>query len=126
MSIIFFRKLLSSLRKSRAKGYLFAPLQMIFGVKVDLRRKFRLVIWEHFVNSSGHEVYASTMKSVSDRILMKIVASNKLEVMTGDIVNAYLNANIQENIYTCTGVEFEFVGIMAEGNLLEVIKDIYI
>ena len=38
--------------------------------------------------------------------------------MTGDIVNAYLNANTQENIYTRAGVKFELVGIMAEGGFI--------
>ena len=41
------------------------PLQMIFDVKVDLRRKFRLVIGGHVVDSYKQEVYESTMKSVS-------------------------------------------------------------
>ena len=50
MSMIVFRKFLSSLRKAREKGYQFAPLQMIFDVKVDLRRKTRLVIGGHVVN----------------------------------------------------------------------------
>ena len=67
----------------------------------------------------------STMKSVSYRILMTIESANNLEVMMGDIGNAYLNTNTQENIYTRAGVNFELAGIMAEGNLLEVIKAMY-
>ena len=50
--------------------------QIIFDVKLDLRRKSRLVIGGHVVDSSGQEVYASTMKSVSSRILMIIAAMN--------------------------------------------------
>ena len=69
---------------------------MIFDVKVDLSRKDRLVIGGNVVDSSGHEVYASTIKSVSARIMMTIVAANNLDVVTGDIGNAYLNANTQE------------------------------
>ena len=56
---------------------------------------------------------------------MTIAASNNLDVMTGDIGNAYLNVNTQENIYTREGTEFELVGIMAEGDFLEVIKALY-
>ena len=85
----------------------------------------RLVIGGHVVDSSRHEVYASTMNSVSASILMTIAAAYNLYVMTGDIGNAYLNANTQENIYTHAGTEFELVGIMAEGNFQEVIKAIY-
>ena len=106
MSIRVFKKLPSSLQKAREKGYQFAPLRMIFDGIVELRIKARLVIGEHVVNSSGNKVYASTMKLVSSRILMTIDAANGLEVMTGYIGNAYLNANTEENICTHTGAEF--------------------
>ena len=56
---------------------------------------------------------------------MTIPNTNNLDVMTGNIVNAYLNANTQENIYTRAGTEYEDMGVMAEGNLLEVIKVLY-
>ena len=93
MSMKLFRKLPLSLRNARAKGFQFAPLRMIFDVMVDLRRKSRLVIGGHVFNSSGHEVYESTMNSCSARIMMTIAAANNLDVMTGNIGNAYLNAN---------------------------------
>ena len=118
-------KLLSSLRKVRAKGFQFAPLRIIFDVRVDLRRNSRLVIRGHVVDSSGHKVYTSTIKYVSASILMTTAAANNLYVMTGYIGNAYLNANAKENIYTCAGTEFEVVGIMAEGTFPEVIKALY-
>ena len=63
---------------------------MFFDVRVDLRRKARLVIGGHVINSSRHDVYVSTMKYFSDRILMTIAVANNLDLMTGDIVNAYL------------------------------------
>ena len=56
---------------------------------------------------------------------MKITAANNLDVMTGDIGNAYLNTNTKEKMYTCAGPEFEVVGIMYEKNLLEVVKALY-
>ena len=94
----FSEKLPLSLRKSRAKVYQFAPLWMVFDVEVDLRRKSRLVIGGEVINSSGHEVYERTTKSVSAKILMTIATTNNLNVMTGDIHNTYLNANTEENI----------------------------
>ena len=121
-----FSKIPSSLRKTRAKGFQFAPLRMIFDVKLNLIRKARIVIGGNIFDSYGHEVYASTMKSVSASILMTISAANNLDVVTGDIGNAYLNSNTQEKIYTCAGAKFEFVGIMDEGNFLEVIEKIYV
>ena len=55
MSMKLFKKILSSLRKAREKGFQFAPLRIIFDIKVDLRRKSRLVIGGHVVDSSGQE-----------------------------------------------------------------------
>ena len=100
MSIHVFKKFPSSLRKARGKGFQFAPLRMIFDVKVDLRRKARLVIGGHVVDSTGHKVYASKTKSVSARVLMAIAATNDLDIMLGDIGNAYLHADIEEKFYT--------------------------
>ena len=113
MLMIVFKKLLSSLPNARAKGYHFATLRMIFGVKLYLKRKSRLFNWIHVVDSYGHEVYASTMKSVSARVLMEIEAVNNLDVMMGDIVNVYRNANTEENIYSRAGAKFDMVFIMA-------------
>ena len=87
-----FKKLPSSLHKARARGFQFAPVWIMFYIKVDLRIKYRLVIGGQVVYLYRQEVYASTTKSVLSRILMKIAAANKLEVMMGDIGNAYLNA----------------------------------
>ena len=120
-----FKKFPLSLHKARAKGFKFALLRMIFDIKVDLRRKSRLVIGGHVVNSTGHEVYASTMKSVSARILMTIAADNDLEVMTGDIGNAYLHAETEDKVYTRAGPDFEAVGLMSERTLVEVVKALY-
>ena len=78
MPMSVFRKIPLSLRKSRVEEYQFAPLRIIFDIKLDLRRKSRFVIGIHVVDSSGHKVYKSTMESVSSIILMTIAAANKL------------------------------------------------
>ena len=80
--------------------YQFAPLRMIFEVKQDLRRKARLVIGGHVVDPMGQEVFASVMKQSSTRILLIIAQANGLDVLTGDIGNAYLYAKTREKIYT--------------------------
>ena len=125
MNMDVFKKFPLSLHKARAKGFKFALLRMIFDIKVDLRRNARLVIGGHVVNSTGHKVYASTMKSVSSRILMTIAAANYLEIMTGDIGNAYLHTETEEKVYTRAGPEFEAVGLMSERTLLELVKALY-
>ena len=56
---------------------------------------------------------------------MTIAATNDLEVMTGNIGNAYLHAETEEKVYTCIGPKFEALGLMDEGTLLEVVKALY-
>ena len=50
VSISLFKKPPSPLRKARAKGYQFAPFRILFDVKLDLKRKSRLVIGGHVVD----------------------------------------------------------------------------
>ena len=65
MLMSVFNKIMLSLCKARAKGCQFTSLWIIFGVKVDLRRKSIFFIGGHVVDSYGHKVCASTMKLVS-------------------------------------------------------------
>ncbi|MGH7955002.1 MAG: reverse transcriptase domain-containing protein, partial [Gloeomargaritales cyanobacterium] len=102
-------------------NYQFAPLQMIFTVKSDLRRKARLVVGGHVVDSGDLPTYASTVKGMSVRLLFLIAAINKLDVLSADIGNAFVNAYTSEKIYTRAGPEFgEHVG-----KLVEIIKALY-
>ena len=71
---------------------------MIFTVKPDLRRKARLVIGGHVIDSEGHSTYASTVKLQSVRLLNLIAKANGLKCLSGDIGNAYLNAKTDELI----------------------------
>ena len=98
---------------------------MIFNVKVKVNRKSILVIRGYVVDSSRHEEYAITTKSVSTRILMTIAAENNLNIMTGDIRKVYLNAYTKEKIYTREESNFELLGVMAKGTLLEVAEALY-
>ena len=49
---------------------------------------------------------------------MTIAAANDLDIMVGDIGNAYLHADTEEIVFTRAGAEFEAVGLMPEGTLL--------
>ena len=97
------------------KEYQFAPLHMVFDVKTDLRRKARLVIGGHVVDSSEHSGYSSVVKMTSIRLLNIIAKAHGLECLAGDVGNAYLNASTREKIYTRCGLEFgpEMVGRIA-------------
>ena len=89
------------------KDFQFAPLQMIFDVKQeDLRRKARLVAGGHVVESSMWESYASVVQQRTIRILETIALNEGLSFVTGDIGNAFVQADTNEKTYTIAGKEF--------------------
>ncbi len=80
---------------------------MIFDIKhQDLRRKARLVIGGHVIDSSNHITFSSTIQGISVRILMTIAVQNALSFMTADIGNVFCTAPCGENIWTRAGEEF--------------------
>jgi Reverse transcriptase (RNA-dependent DNA polymerase) len=104
----------------------FAPLRMIFTVKSDLRRKARLVIGGHVVNAQEHELYASTMKGISARLLMLVASANKLDVLCGDIQAAYLYASNNLKTYVRLGKEFNVMDdTIDEGTFATVEQALY-
>ncbi len=103
-------------------GYQEAPLRMIFAVKSDLRRKARLVAGGHKVDASGLASYSSVVRMESTRILNVIAKAQNLQVLAGDIGNAYLNANTKEKVYVRCGPEF---GPGLEGRIAIIQKSLY-
>ena len=82
-------------------------LHMIFDVKADtLRRKARLVAGGHLLDALGVDVYSSTVKSISVKLLHVIAHSAKLEALCGDISNAFVTAYTKEKVYCIAGPEF--------------------
>ena len=123
-----FEYLEANARQLKGKGFKFCPLRMIFDVKQDGRRKARLVIGGHVLDSEDYNTYASVMKAVSQRLLMLIAANNKYDVLTGDIKNAYLYANCDIKVYTRVGPEFELADkntpLKAE-SLAQIVRALY-
>jgi hypothetical protein len=92
---------------SKSEGWQFAPMHMIFDIKQqDLRHKARLVCGGHVIDSSGHVTYSSTIKDISVRLLMIIATQNNLDMMVGDIGNAFPTAPCAEKIWGKAGPEF--------------------
>jgi hypothetical protein len=71
---------------------------MIFTVKADLRRKARLVAGGHMINADGHSSYSSVVRMDSIRLLNVIAKAQGLDVLAGDVGNAYLNADTKEQV----------------------------
>lgn len=86
--------------------YQYAPLQIIFEVKNDLRRKMRLVILGNKVDPRGLSTRATVVKGISVRLLSLIAHRDGLTELCGDIGNAFIQAETQEKIYTRCGTEF--------------------
>ena len=81
-------------------------LRMIFDVKHDLRRKARLVAGGHLIELREQQVYSSTVKPISVKILHVIAHKQGLEQLCGDVGNAYVNAYTNERVYATAGPEF--------------------
>ena len=104
------------------KGYQYAPLTLIFDVKQeDLRRKARLVAGEHIVDSTMYESYSSVVQTRTIRILETIAMNEGLKIVTGDISNAFVQADTDERIYSVAGPEFGD----KEGSIVLVKKALY-
>ena len=104
------------------QGYQFAPLTLIFDVKQeDLRRKARLVAGGHVVDSSMYESYASVVQTRTIRILETIAMNENLKFVTGDISNAFVQADTKEKIYSIAGPEFGD----KEGSIVLINKALY-
>ena len=89
------------------EGWQRTRLHMIFDVKADtLRHKARLVAGGHLVDALDHEVYSSTVKGISVKLLHVIAHSQKLEALCGDIGNAFVTAYTEEKVYCIAGPEF--------------------
>ena len=102
--------------------YQWTSLTVIFDVKQDLRRKARLVAGGHLVDSLDNNVYSSTVKGISVRVLHVIAHKMKLKLLCGDVGNAYVNAYTKELVYSKCGKEF---GPDLEGKTVVIRKALY-
>ena len=69
---------------------------MIFDVKTDLSRKARLVAGGHLTDPQKDSVHSSTVSRDSVFITFTINALNGLEVLAGNVQNAFFNAPMKQ------------------------------
>ena len=96
-------------------------LHIIFDVKTDLRRKARLVAGGHLVELFDTEVYSSTVRGISVKLLHVIAHQNKLKALCGDVGNAFVTAYTKEKVYCKAGPEFG----ENEGKIVVIKKALY-
>ena len=94
---------------------------MNFEVKIDLRRKARYVAGGHLTDPPTSMTYSTVVSRESVRIAFLIAALNGLEVLAGDIQNAYLNAPTSEKNYFYAGPEWG----VDEGRLVLIVRALY-
>jgi hypothetical protein len=87
-------------------GYQKIPYHFVFDVKMDFTRKARLVAGGHVTDVPSVMTYSSVVSRDSVQIMFMIAALNDLDIMAGDIGNAYLNAETTEKVYMIAGSEF--------------------
>jgi hypothetical protein len=105
------------------KEYQRTTLTLIFGVKQDLRHKARLVAGGHLVDALDHDIYSSTVKGVSVKLLHVIAHKTGMCQLCRDVGNAYVNAFTNEKVYaTVAGKEF---GPALEGCVIIIVKALY-
>ena len=89
-------------------GYQEITTHFIFDIKLgeNFRRKARLVADGHKTKTPKSVTYSSVVARDSVRICLLLVALNELDIMSGDIENAYLTAPCREKCWTRGGTEF--------------------
>jgi hypothetical protein len=78
---------------------------MIFNVKMDFRRKARLVAGKHVTNAPELITYASVVSKESVRIAFTLATILGLDIMMTDITNAYIYAPCAEKVAAWAGME---------------------
>jgi hypothetical protein len=78
---------------------------MLLLMKMDFTRKARFVAGGHTTDTPGSTTYSSVVSRNSVRLAFLIAGLNDLDVLAGDVTNAYLNASCREKIWFKGGVE---------------------
>ena len=103
-------------------GYKFIPYHCIYDVKFDGRRKCRLVAGGHMTDPSSDEVFSGVVSMESVRVCFVVGKLNDLEIVAGDIGNAFLNGRTKELVFIIAGPEF---GPKLRGKRLIIVKALY-
>ena len=91
---------------SPTKEYQKTTIMIIMKVKQDLRHKFRLVAGGNLIDTLDHDIYSTTVNSISVTLVQVIAHKANLEILFRNIGNAYVNAYTNEEVYAIAGDEF--------------------
>ena len=105
-------------------GYQQITTRIIFDIKLGenfRQNKARLVADGHKIEPPGSVTYSSIVSRDSVRLCLLSAALNNLDVLAGDIENAYLTTPCHEKVWTRGSKEFGSL----EGHTFIVIKALY-
>lgn len=103
-------------------GYKQIPCHIIFDIKMDFTRKARFVAGGHKTDPPSSMTYSSVVSRDSVRIAFLLSALNDLDILSADIGNAYINADVREKVYFIAGDEF---GTSRKGQSVIITKALY-
>ena len=83
------------------------PLLWVFTIKPDGTHKARCVTGGHVTGPMEDNVFAAVVKMPNIQLVLLLVALNDLQVLMGDIKNAYLYAKMHEKVFIIAGEEFD-------------------
>ena len=104
------------------KGYKEITVHMVFDIKMDFTRKARLVAGGHMTDAPPSVTYSSVVTRDSVCLALMLAELNELEVLAGDVGNAYLNAPCRERIWFRGGEE---VGSEDRGSVCVLTRALY-
>jgi len=113
-------KLLSRSERPRP-GSTRITCHLIFDVKLDGTYKARYVAGGHLTDPPSSLTYASVVSRESVRIGFLVAALNNLDILAGDIQNAYLNAETKEKVHFYAGSEWG----SDEGRCVVIVRALY-
>ena len=93
--------------ESPPRGYKEITCHLIFDLKLDMTRKARYVAGGHLTTVPTYMTYSSVVSRDTVRIGFLVAALNDLNVLAGDIQNAFLSAPTQERIFFYAGEEWK-------------------
>ena len=80
-------------------GFQEIKCHVIFDVKMNFKQKARFVAGGHLTDTPGSITYSSVVSRDSVRLAFLIAGLYDLDVLAGDVTNAYLNAPCRERIW---------------------------
>ena len=98
------------------------PYHFVFDVKVDLRRKARLVAGGNWCDPPKEDIYSGVVGMDTIRLAFTLAAMNDLKVCAADVGNAFLYGKTNEKVFVIAGPEF---GPAVQGKRLIIDKGLY-